>query len=78
MNSLEEGEDMSRYHKEESEVPRCHGVRLSWPWRGFPCGNDGLYIGNDGLPYCTVHLTVANNHPERFEAAIKAQGRRRK
>jgi len=37
---------------------KCHGVRTSWPWKGYPCGAVGNYEV-DGLTYCANHAALA-------------------
>lgn len=37
---------------------KCHGVRTSWPWKGYPCGAAAKYIV-DGKTYCANHAALA-------------------
>jgi hypothetical protein len=37
---------------------KCHGVRISWPWQGYPCLVAAKYIV-DGKTYCANHAAVA-------------------
>ena len=37
---------------------KCHGVRTSWPWKGYPCGASANYEV-DGLTYCANHAALA-------------------
>lgn len=62
----------------DGEAPRCCGVRLTWPSRGWPCGNDGIYEGPDGLPYCGAHIGIAQTDPQRFIDAMRPKGQRRR
>ena len=36
----------------------CRGVRKTWPWNGYPCGNPGKFFW-EGKYYCKSHLVDA-------------------
>jgi len=56
-----------------SEVSRekgwCRGVCLTGPWRGWRCGKKSKHLGPDGKRYCSAHIEIARNQPERFKKA---------
>ena len=40
------------------EKKKCASVRMSWPWKGYPCGAAAKYeLG--GLWYCGAHYAKA-------------------
>ena len=55
----------------------CHGVRTSWPWKGYPCGAPPKYIV-DGLSYCGNHAALAQKECGQIiekESLKKADGK---
>ena len=60
----------------KEEKKQCEGVSQNGYWKGYPCHNYGKYETN-GKWYCSVHIGIAENEPERFEEAKKKLRKRK-
>jgi len=45
---------------------QCHGIRTSWPWKGYRCGAVGKYEV-DGKKYCANHFPAALKRYEELK-----------
>lgn len=45
------------------EKKKCNGIRKTWPWKGYPCGNNEVYELDEKL-YCKVHYAEAIKEKE--------------
>lgn len=61
--------------KDGEQGQMCAGCRVSGYWKGWDCGNEGVF-DYDGRKYCHSHLAIAMNNPERFEKARKSKERK--
>ena len=52
---------IARFMQGGKMTDKCHGVRTSWPWKGYPCGAVGNYEV-DGLTYCANHAALAQKN----------------
>ena len=41
---------------------QCEGLRQTWPWKGYRCGNRGKYEYKGKL-YCAAHFAIVSKHP---------------
>ena len=49
---------IAKFMQGDKVSDKCHGVRTSWPWKGYPCGASANYEV-DGLTYCANHAALA-------------------
>ena len=49
---------IAKFMQGDKVSDKCHGVRTSWPWNGYPCGASANYEV-DGLTYCANHAALA-------------------